>query len=57
LSLSYSVYRSGDTFVHVADGDGLTELPAFRAFVDRRPERLLAPAEVLEVERLGAFSG
>ena len=57
LSLSYSVYRSGDTFVHVADGDGLTELPAFRAFVDGQPERLLAPAEVLEVERLGAFSG
>jgi hypothetical protein len=56
-AVSYSVYRDGDTFIHVADGDGLTELPSFRAFVDGHASRCLAPAEVSRVERVGTFSG
>jgi hypothetical protein len=55
LALSYNVYRDGDTFVHVADGDGLATLPAFRAFVEDHASRCLAPAEVSEVVAVGAY--
>jgi hypothetical protein len=56
-AVRYSVYRDGDRFTHVADGQGLTDLPAFRAFVEAHAERCLEPAVVLHGETVGSYSG
>ena len=54
--VSYRVYRDGDAFLHVADGEGLTSLPAFRAFLDGHAERCASPPLVTQPERVGEFS-
>ena len=56
-ALSYSVYRDGDTFVHVADGDGLTELESFQAFVSGHASRCVEPADVSKAVAVGSFNG
>jgi hypothetical protein len=52
---SYDVYADGDRFTHIADGDGLTELPAFRAFVAEHAERCAEPPVVTRVEAIGDY--
>ena len=53
--LSYEVYVDGDTFFHVADGEGLTSLPSFQAFLEGHGERCVEPPVIARVERVGAY--
>ena len=46
-AVSYERLRDGDTFVHVADGEGLTELAAFRAFLAGHASRCCRAGGVL----------
>jgi len=56
-ALRYEVFRDGDTFTHVAHGDGLQELPAFQAFLAGHADRCLEPSVLTPVERLGSYDG
>ena len=56
----YATYRleDGDTFVHVAEGEGvvLTALASFRAFQAGLRERCAVPPAVSPAERVGAYA-
>jgi hypothetical protein len=55
----YATYRldDGDTFVHVAEGEGnpLPDLAAFRAFQSGIRERCSAPPVVSAAELVGSY--
>ena len=56
----YATYRleDGDTFVHVAEGEGvvLTRLASFRAFQAGLRERCAVPPAVTPAQRVGAYA-
>ena len=52
--VTYSVYRDGDRFVHLADR-APTELASFRAFTADHAERCLEPPVFTDLSALGAY--
>jgi hypothetical protein len=57
--LSYNSFRLADgvTFVHVADGVGLTDLAAFQEFQRDLPERLANQLTRDDASLIGAYRG
>ena len=54
LDARYTVYRDGDRFFHLADGDSFTQLPAFRAFIEGHESRRVGPTETSELRVVGS---
>ncbi|MFI0237674.1 hypothetical protein [Streptomyces sp. NPDC016845] len=56
--LRYSTFRLADgvTFVHVVDGEGLPELPAFQEFQRAVADRLTAPPTREGATLVGSYS-
>jgi hypothetical protein len=57
--LTYASFRLADgvSFVHVVDGQGLTDLPAFQEFQRGLAERLVAGPTREDGSRIGSYSG
>ena len=55
LQARYSVYRDGDRFFHLADGDGFSSLPAFRAFLEGHESRRVGATETTELAVVGSY--
>jgi hypothetical protein len=57
--LRYSSFRLDDgvTFLHIATGDGLPELPAFQEFQRDLADRLAAGPERTAATQLGGYVG
>jgi hypothetical protein len=55
--ISYASFRLADgvTFVHVVDGDGLTDLPAFQEFQHGLTDRLDGEVVREDGTRIGAY--
>jgi hypothetical protein len=56
--IEYAVYvlDDGVTFVHIADAEGLTDRPAFRAFAAGHADRCEEPPVVMRWREVGSFS-
>jgi hypothetical protein len=56
--IEYAVYVLEDevTFVHIADAEGLTNLPAFRAFAEGHAARCQEPPVVTRWRPVGSFT-
>ena len=55
LQARYSVYRDGDRFFHLADGDGFSSLPAFRAFLEGHESRRVGATETTGLAVVGSY--
>ena len=55
LAARYTVYRDGDRFFHLADGDGFSTLPAFRAFLEGHEARRAGATETTELAVVGSY--
>jgi hypothetical protein len=57
--LSYTSFRLADgvTFVHVVDGEGVTDLVAFQEFQRTLPDRLAVGPTREDGTRVGSYAG